>query len=228
MINTVFIPITQTATISSFLTYVTEKQIDDFQIEMSEKFLKTSEFFLKYIIQCTFMTNMVQILDIPHFLYIKMKRFFFKSQIYEEDDVIDDWYFDLGYQFAFSITIFTIVFLFSAAVPLIPLFGFLFFAFKYFIDKYNFVFVYNTEFESRGNLGQAVIRYSTFGLVLYQLIMCGLFTSIFGRDFTVASFILLIGEILYMVVFRLFSLSELRESFKEVLKNENEGENHDN
>jgi len=30
MINTVFIPITQTATISSFLVYATEKNIDDF------------------------------------------------------------------------------------------------------------------------------------------------------------------------------------------------------
>lgn len=50
MINTVFIPITQTATIQSFLFYLTEKDIDDLQIELSEKFLKTSEFFLKYII----------------------------------------------------------------------------------------------------------------------------------------------------------------------------------
>lgn len=50
--------------------------------------------------------------------------------------------------------------------------------------------------------------------------MCGLFTSIFGKDFTVASIILLVGEILYMIVFRLFSISELRESFKDVLSDE--------
>lgn len=168
------------------------------------------------------MTNIVQILDIPHFLYVKFKKFFFKSHIYEDDDIIDDWYFDLGYQFAFVITIFTVIFIFSSSVPLIPLFGFVFFAFKYFIDKYNFMFVYNTEFESRGNLGQAVIRYCTFGLVLFQLIMCGLFTSIFGSDFIMASLILLVGEILYMVVFRLFSLSELREAFKEVILQDKE------
>lgn len=97
MVNTVFIPITQTATISSFLSYVTERDIDDFQIELSEKFLKTSEFFLKYIIQCTFMTNIVQVLDIPHFLYIRFKRLMSRSKAYEEDDVVDDWFFDLGY-----------------------------------------------------------------------------------------------------------------------------------
>lgn len=99
------------------------------------------------------MTNIVQILDIPHFLYVKFKKLFFRSKIYEDEDIIDDWYFDLGYQFAFVITIFTVVFIFSSSVPLIPLFGSVFFIFKYFIDKYNFMFVYNTEFESRGNLG---------------------------------------------------------------------------
>jgi len=90
-----------------------------------------------------------------------------KSKIYEEEEIEDDWYFDLGYHFAFSITIFTVIYIFSAAVPLIPLFGFLFFAFKYYIDKYNFLFVYNTEADSRGTLGTAIIRYITFGLLIY-------------------------------------------------------------
>jgi hypothetical protein len=223
IINTLFIPITQTTTISSFLYLFAEKDIDDLQMELSEKFLKTSEFFLKYIIQCTFMTNMVQILDVPHFLYLGIKRFLSRPKEWETGEdgtggVEDDWYFDIGYHFAFSITIFTVVLIFSASVPLIPLFGFLFFAFKYFIDKYNFLFVYQTEFQSRGNVGQSVIRYTTFSLVMFQAIMCGLFTSIFGRDFIIASIILLLGEILYMIIFRVFSLSDLKEALRELLK----------
>jgi hypothetical protein len=47
--------------------------------------------------------------------------------------------------------------------------------------------------------------------------MCGLFTTIFGRDFVVASIILLIGEVLYMIVFRIFSLAELKEAFRDIL-----------
>jgi len=81
-------------------------------------------------------------LDVPHYLYLLMKRFLTKSKQYLQDEIVDDWFFDLGYHFAFSLTIFTIVFIFSAAVPLIPAFGFIFFGFKYLIDKYNFVFVY--------------------------------------------------------------------------------------
>ena len=71
----------------------------------------------------------------------------------------DTWYFDIGYHFAFSLTIFTIALVFSAAVPLIPFFGFLFFAFKYFIDKYNYMYVYETEFESEGLLATTVATY---------------------------------------------------------------------
>jgi hypothetical protein len=48
----------------------------------------------------------------------------------EDDKVIDDWYFDLGYHYAYIIIIFTLVFIFSASAPLIPVFGFLFFTFK--------------------------------------------------------------------------------------------------
>ena len=84
---------------------------------------------------------MVTILDIPHFLYMWMKRTCSRRKRFD-DEVEDDWYFDLGYNFAFSITIFTVVYIFSASVPLISFFGFLFFALKYFVDKYNFVYVY--------------------------------------------------------------------------------------
>jgi hypothetical protein len=50
--------------------------------------------------------------------------------------------------------------------------------------------------------------------------MCGLFTSIFGEDFVWSSLILLVGEILYMIVFSYFSTNELKESMMEILEEE--------
>lgn len=71
---------------------------------------------------------MVTILDIPHHLYmwlkIKMSPF---SNLYE---VEDDWYFDMGYSYAISLSIFIIGLIYSATVPLIPVFTSLFFAIK--------------------------------------------------------------------------------------------------
>lgn len=51
--------------------------------------------------------------------------------MYKKDEQIaDDWFFDIGYHFGFSITVFIVVFMFSCCAPLIPLFGFLFFMIK--------------------------------------------------------------------------------------------------
>lgn len=90
----------------------------------------------------------MQLLDLPHYLYNKFRGLCKKRRIYSDNDLEDDWYFDLGYHFSFSITVFTVALIFSASTPLIPFFAFLFFAFKYLIDKYNFMYVYPTEFES--------------------------------------------------------------------------------
>mmetsp|Transcript_20637 Transcript_20637/g.19626 ORF Transcript_20637/g.19626 Transcript_20637/m.19626 type:complete len:152 (+) Transcript_20637:1173-1628(+) len=108
------------------------------------------------------------------------------------------------------------VFIFSASVPLISIFGFLYFLFKYYIDKYNFVFVYETEFESGGIFANQVITYSTFGLFLFQLVMFGLFASIFGSEFIVLNIILLVFEVISMVSLRMFDSADLKELFQEI------------
>lgn len=67
------------------------------------------------------------------------------------------------------------------------------------------MFVYPTEFESRGIFSDSVTKYSTLGLFLFQLMMFGLFVQIFGREFTICSIILLVGELITMITFRQFN-----------------------
>jgi hypothetical protein len=66
------------------------------------------------------------ILDLPHYLYKKYLLYFSKYATDQEDK----WYFDLGYQYAFSLSIFTIAMIYSVSTPLIPIFGSIFFALK--------------------------------------------------------------------------------------------------
>jgi hypothetical protein len=48
--------------------------------------------------------------------------------------------------------------------------------------------------------------------------MCGLFTSIIeAHDLVTASIIVVFGEVLYMIVFKMFNVEELKESFIEIL-----------
>lgn len=146
IINMIFLPILNITTIQNFFTYITKQNLDTFQVELATRALKTSEFYLKYLIQMTFLTNIIQILDIPHYLYMAMKKGCCKcgkkkSKFESEDEIIDDWYFDLGYHYAWAIVIFTLVFIFSASAPLIPVFGFLFFTFKVMIFMILLAFV---------------------------------------------------------------------------------------
>lgn len=60
----------------------------------------------------------------------------------EKKPFIDDYAFDLGYYQSQSIVIFCMIMIFSGVNPLITIFGFTFFFFKYYIDKYNLTFVY--------------------------------------------------------------------------------------
>jgi hypothetical protein len=72
-----------------------------------------------------------------------------------------------------------------------------------------------------------VTKYTAFGLFLFQLSMCGIFTSIFGTDFVVASIILVFGELIYMIVFKFYNTTELRETFREILQEEGMNEVND-
>lgn len=103
--------------------------------------------------------------------------------------------------------VFTIVFLFSVTAPVITFFGFLFFTFKYFVDKYNFIWVYPKEFDSKAKLTITTSSYVMVALFLFQILMFGLFTAVIGKEFIVASIILLIGEGISICIFRFVSRS---------------------
>jgi hypothetical protein len=59
--------------------------------------------------------------------------------------------------------------LFSTAMPIVTVFAALFFFFRYYIEKYNLVFVYQQDYESRGNLRVSLIWFQIIGVILFQL-----------------------------------------------------------
>ena len=104
-------------------------------------------------------------LDLPHFIvkhfrkwfiYTGRKRKFFK----------DTWYFDLGYYQSQSSTIFFLAMIFSVLMPLASFFGFLFFFLKFYVEKYNMIFVYLKEFEARGRLKKYIIPMQLISLYI--------------------------------------------------------------
>jgi hypothetical protein len=76
-------------------------------------------------------------LDIPHLMYKRHKL----SKQYYKEFVKDEWYFDFAYHYAFVISVFFIIFTYSACAPLIVVFGFGFFFIKvsFYLLKYLLV-----------------------------------------------------------------------------------------
>src|SRR4051812_35142643 len=93
---------------------------------------------------------------------------------------VDDYAFDLGYHHSYSLVIFTIGLIFCPIVPLISIFGFIFFLIKYYVDKYNLTFVYNKEFEGGGVIKKKVLPYTIFSMYVFQTLNLGFFTLKFG------------------------------------------------
>ena len=90
---------------------------------------------------------------------------------------IDTYAFDLGYHMSYGLTTFAVAMVFSTLVPYVPMFAMVFFTFKYYVDKYNLSFNYNTEFHGVGIIKRRVVPLSIFNLIVYQLINVGFFAS---------------------------------------------------
>jgi len=102
-------------------------------------------FITTYLVQVIFITNCIQMLDVPHFI---VKGFLTFVNWLRHRPYKDDWYFQIGYYQSFTFTIFTMSLIFSVAMPVCTFFAFVFFLMRYQIEKYNFLFVYHQEYES--------------------------------------------------------------------------------
>ena len=174
--------------------------VTHWDMDISEGFIRNSYFFLRYAIQVTFISNGIQLLALPQF-FVKKMRVLLASSDYEKfyASMIKK-YFDYGYNYSFSITVFILIICFSNTIPLITHFGVLFFFIKYYIDKYNLLFLYPAEFESHGNVTEMIIKFELIGIFFFQFIISNTFIKIF-RDKDYAIYATLLYIILSVFIF---------------------------
>ena len=101
----------------------------------------------------------------------------------EKHDFVDDYAYDLGYHMSYGLTTFAIAMMFSTLVPYVPMFAIVFFLFKYYVDKYNLSFVYNSEFRGTGIIRKKVIPLSIFNIIMVQVVNVGFFAGKQGQGF---------------------------------------------
>jgi len=80
-------------------------------------------------------------------------------------------------QYGHHLLIFTLVMVYSTLSPFILPFGLIYFVIAMMCSFYNILYVYKTEYEGGGNFWPALVNRIMLGLVIYQLTMIGVFSS---------------------------------------------------
>jgi hypothetical protein len=151
--NTIVVPLTVNTTLSLFFSNLEWNDLNYQNI--ADKFVKNFALptFITLAINWTFVSNGVTMLDIVHHIF-KFLMYWQHKKAQENEEhpmpFVDEYPFDHGYFQALAIVVFSLGLTFSAVLPPVSFFLTLYFFFKYYIDKYNLVLVYNREFESGG------------------------------------------------------------------------------
>ncbi|KAL1920082.1 uncharacterized protein VTP21DRAFT_1228 [Calcarisporiella thermophila] len=84
------------------------------------------------------------------------------------------WSFPYYYYYPNHILVFVIVLTYSVISPLILFFGLLYFALAYLVFRYQFAYAYVRRYEANGRFYRLMYRYTTDGLIIFELTMLGL------------------------------------------------------
>ena len=183
----------------------------------------TGEFFIRYLIQTFFIYWVVHLFAIPKKIasYVKENdkvqssvsgssaRILDINDINSEyENTVDNevskneksersnkWYFEIGIQQSFSISIFALTFSLSCIIPIALPIGSLFFWIKYLIDKYNMMFEYRIEYEANPFIREKFWVFTCLAVLCYQFVMVVWFLWARDDDITIMSFLLLIISI---------------------------------
>ena len=164
-LNMIALPLTGLVEISELINYFVKTGLNP--VDLSERIGTTAAYFTNYVMQVSLLSNGMFLIDGVHFFYIvfqQLKHLFFSGPL------IDDFPFDIGYNKSFSCTIGLISLIFAVPMPIMSMFGALFFFFKYFIDKYNIIYVYQQDFESDCRMRNDLIVYLIWGVIIFQLL----------------------------------------------------------
>ena len=170
IINMLFLNLTGLTTIKAFLWEVEKQELQTWPQFMAQKLLSNYSFFISYFIQLMFLSVGFWLLDIPHIIYRWFSKCCHKAKQARREHkkpFVDDYTFDLGYHTAYSLTTLAMALVFSIIVPYVPVFAMIFFMFKYYVDKYNLSFNYNTEFRSIGIIKRGVIPRIIFNVIVF-------------------------------------------------------------
>lgn len=94
---------------------------------------------------------------------------------------------------------------FSVTMPIVTVFAVIFFFMRYYIEKYNFMFVYQQEYENYGDTREYLVPYQIFSVVLFQLFNYSFIRAKTKLDFSSwVGFSFIVFQLFMIMLFRFF------------------------
>jgi len=196
---TLVIPLFGLTSFDSLFTYVHETEFEKVAVGT----MYTSEFFIRFLLSLSFFSTAYYIVDGPHWIYKMLLACQFKRKsewfTLHPSRYEDDWFWDVGWFFAFSMVVFAIGTFFTTLAPIVPAICFFFFCFKYWVDKYNFIYVYSKEYDCVQPFGQWAGYICTAIVFGSKVFMFYIIRSNFGPDFVVPANVFLGFEVIMLL-----------------------------
>eukprot|EP00941_MAST-03F_sp_MAST-3F-sp1_P000370 g370.t1 len=129
-------------------------------------------YFVIYVIHRAHLTNLMSLLRIPERVYFWFARNYAVTAT-EKKVASENWPFECGQQYSLQLEVLAICVVFSTTVPFILPCGLLFFVYKYFVDKYNLLYVWQAEVKSSSPVRRQAERIFLLISLLQQILMLG-------------------------------------------------------
>mmetsp|Transcript_44378 Transcript_44378/g.32431 ORF Transcript_44378/g.32431 Transcript_44378/m.32431 type:complete len:337 (+) Transcript_44378:1439-2449(+) len=112
------------------------------------------------------------------------------------------WVYDLGFKYSVFISLFIFALFFSVIVPIFLPLCTLIFTLAYYFDKYNLIYIYPVDFDSRTIYRKVMLTHSLFGIFLFQVFVYSVCGSVLNKKLTAYLFAYLLIQL--MILFTLF------------------------
>lgn len=184
----VFFPLLEAVTLESVIEKLAYVDITKWNITMVTNISMVGEFFVNFLVSMSIGSN---------FLDLAVTNCYFTQgfEVYRKGyDEKSAPVFDFTYEYSRVLTILCVVLVFSIAMPVILPFGCLYVSVKYWIDKYNLLYVYRVEHCPGKHMQGLVVLFFLISIGIFQLINSGIFmASGFKVLVWLGSFLALIG-----------------------------------
>lgn len=173
-----FLVFTITGTLWDYFTSIGDTT--RFASQLASSLKKLSLFYVDYILLQGLAMFPVKLLQIGDFVILNIvgKLFFFKNFFFRTPRDYRFFYytppmFDFGLHLPQHILIFIIILIYSVVSTKIVASGLVYFMLGYFVYKYQLIFSYVHAPHSTGKVWPMIFRRLIFGIVIFQLFMCG-------------------------------------------------------